>query len=77
MQFKRYVIEFITPNGNFFHCVGSPKDSTDISNAYLMDEKALKKAVAKNCYTWVGNSSGGADKVAIPYRIVEVNCTIG
>lgn len=76
MNFKRYVIQFTTSEGDFFHCVGSPKDPADISNALLMNEKSLKEAVAKNCFTWVGTANGGSEKVSRPHRILEVNCAL-
>lgn len=78
MNFKRYIIQFLDSSGegSHFHCVGLPKDPTDISYAYLMDDKALKKAVEKNCTMWIGMSGGGSSKVAIPHRILEVNCSV-
>lgn len=77
MNFKRYIIQFLDSSGNgtHFHCIGLPKDPTDISYAYLMDDKALKKAVEKNCIRWVGTYTGGS-KVTIPHRILEVNCSV-
>ncbi len=68
MFFKRYVIQFITDTGTFYHCLGMPNDRTDISNALLMDEKALKVAIKKNCFTY--------KKVELPHRVIEVNCSI-
>jgi hypothetical protein len=74
MQFTRYIIQF-TDSG-CYHCVGSPKDPADISNAHLMNEVSLKTAIAKNCHIWVGKTDGGSEKVQIPYRVIEVVCSL-
>lgn len=76
MQFKRYIIQFISDAGDYYHCAGLPKNPADVSNALLMNEQALKVAIEKNCYRWVGVAGGGSEKVEIPHRVLEINCSI-
>lgn len=76
MHMKRYILQFITQDGDYFHCLGYPKDRTDIVNAHLMSETSLLSAIAKNAFIWVGRADGGSDKVALPYRILEVECEV-
>jgi hypothetical protein len=78
MQFKRYIIQFISTDGHgdYYHCVGLPKDTADISNAQLMSERALKVAIENNCYRSVYQAPSKQEKVQIPHRVLEVNCTV-